>query len=327
MQSRQLKFSVFICSLFAQAPCIANAQAADYPAKPVRLVVPWPAGGGNDIVARTLSQRLTENLGQPVVVDNRAGASGMIGTGLAAHSPADGYTLLLGSVGPNAVLPNLAAKLPYDTLRDFTTVSLLANTFYVLVINPSLPAATVKDLVALAKSKPGQLTIGSSGSGTPAQMSGELFKAATGIDITHVPYKGSAAPAIEVIGGQITMTIESVSPLLPHIKAGRLRALGITAPKRSRQLPDVPTIAESGYPDVQVVGWYGMLAPTGTPPAIVTRLNRELTQILKLAEIRERLLSYGLEVVGSTPAEFAAFRQADFAHWTKIVKTTNARLE
>jgi len=325
----KINFSKFflIKLIFIQILFATIVLAENYPSKPMRLIVPWPASGGTDIVARIVSQRLAENLGQPIIVDNRAGASGMIGTGLASRSPADGYTLLLGSVGPNAVLPNLIKKLPYNTLNDFTTVSLIANTFYVLVINPTLSVNNIKELISIAKSKPGQLTIGSSGSGTPAQLSGLLFKAATGIDITHVPYKGSAAPAMEVIGGQITMTIESVSPLLPHIKSGKLKALAITALKRSRQLPDVPTIVESGYPDVQVVGWYGMLAPNKTPADIISRLNNELVLILKNNEVRDRLLNYGLEVASSTPTEFAIFRKENYDYWTKIIKKTNAKYE
>ena len=301
--------------------------AERYPERPVRLVVPWPPGGGVDIVARTLSPKLTESLGQSVVVDNRAGASGMLGTGLAARAPADGYTLLLAAAGPNAILPNLVFSLPYDTLKDFTEVTLIANTLYVLVVHPSLPVNSVRDLVALAKTKPGQLTIGSAGSGTPAHLAGELFKSATGISIVHVSYKGAAAPATEVMGGQITMTIETISPLLPQIRAGKLKALGVTSGKRTAQLPDVPTISESGYPDVAVINWYGMLAPAGTPHNVIARINRELARILQQNDVRERMFGYGLEVIGSAPAEFAAFRKSDLAHWKKIVGTTNARFE
>jgi tripartite-type tricarboxylate transporter receptor subunit TctC len=298
-----------------------------YPERPVRLVVPWPPGGGVDILARTLSPKLTDNLGQSVVVDNRAGASGMLGTALAARAPADGYTLLLAAAGPNAILPSLVPSLPYNTLKDFTEVTLIANTLYVLVVHPSLPVNSIRDLVAFAKTKPGQLTIGSAGSGTPAHLSGELFKAATGISIVHVAYKGAAAPVTEVMGGQITMTIETISPLLPHIRAGKLKALGVTSGKRTAQLPGVPTIAESGYPDVEVINWYGMLAPAGTPNNVIARINRELAGILQRPEIRERMLGYGLEILGSAPAEFAAFRKTDLAHWKKIVETTNARFD
>jgi tripartite-type tricarboxylate transporter receptor subunit TctC len=306
---------------------VCPAWAERYPERPVRLVVPWPPGGGVDILARTLSPKLTENLGYSVVVDNRAGASGMLGTALAARAPADGYTLLLAAAGPNAILPNLVPSLPYNTLKDFTEVTLIANTLYVLVVHPSLLANSIRDLVVFAKTKPGQLTIGSAGSGTPAHLSGELFKAATGISIVHVAYKGAAAPVTEVMGGQITMTIETISPLLPHIRAGKLKALGVTSGKRTTQLPDVPTISESGYPEVEVINWYGMLAPAGTPHNVIARINRELTAILQRPEIRERMLGYGLEVLGSAPADFAAFRKTDLAHWKKIVETTNARFE
>jgi tripartite-type tricarboxylate transporter receptor subunit TctC len=317
-------------TIIAACSCLwfaSSAGAERYPERPVRLIVPWPPGGGVDILARTLSPKLTESLGQSVVVDNRAGASGMLGTGLAARSPADGYTLLLAAAGPNAILPSLVASLPYDSFKDFAEVTLIANTLYVLVVHPAMQVNSVRDLVAFAKSRPGQLTIGSAGSGTPAHLAGELFKAATGISIVHVSYKGAAAPVTEVMGGQISMTIETISPLLPHIRGGKLKALGVTSGKRTAQLPDVPTIAESGYPDVEVINWYGLLAPAGTPHGAIARLNRELTRILQQPEVRDRMLGYGLEVLGSPSAEFSAFRKTDFAHWKKIVATTHARFE
>lgn len=303
------------------------AHAQDYPARPLRLIVPWPPGGGVDIAARTIGPKLSENLGQPVVVDNRAGAAGMIGTGLAARAPADGHTILLGAAGPNAIVPTLNPKAPYDALKDFAEVSHFANTIYVMVVNPTLPVDSIKQLVALAKAKPAQLTIGSSGTATPAFISGELFRVAAAINVTPVFYKGAAAPVIEVLAGQITMAIETISPILPHVRAGKLRALGVTSSRRSTQMPEVPTIAESGFPGFEVINWYGVLAPAGTPRNAIMRLNSEMTRIVKTPETRDRLISYGLEVVTSTPEEYTAFRKADLTKWARIVKDINLRYE
>ncbi len=319
-------YCVLACCL-AHTLLIVPAHAQSYPARPIRLIVPWPPGGGVDIAARTLGPKLSENLAQSVVVDNRAGAAGMIGTGLAARAAADGYTILLGAAGPNAIVPILNPKAPYDALKDFTEVSHFANTVYVMVVSPSLPAESIKQLVALAKAKPAQLTIGASGTATPAHISGELFRVAAGISLTPVFYKGAAGAVIDVLGGQISMTIETISPALPHVRAGKLRALGVTASRRSTQLPDVPTIAESGFPGFEVINWYGVLAPAGTPRHAITRLNREITQITKAPETRDRLVSYGLEVVTSTPEEYTAFRKADLIKWAKIVKAINLKYE
>jgi tripartite-type tricarboxylate transporter receptor subunit TctC len=224
-------------------------------------------------------------------------------------------------------VPVLNPKAPYDALKDFAEVSHFANTIYVMVVNPSLPADSIKQLVALAKTRPAQLTIGASGTATPAHIAGELFRVAAGISLTPVFYKGAAGAVIDVLGGQITMTIETISPALPHVKAGKLKALGVTSSRRSAQLPDVPTIAESGFPGFEVVNWYGVLAPAGTPRHAITRLNSELTRIVKTAETRDRLISYGLEVVTSTPEEYTAFRKADLMKWAKIVKEINLRYE
>ena len=314
----------FAHALFALT---AETQAQDYPTRPLRLIVPWPPGGGVDIAARTLGPRLAEHLAQSVVVDNRAGAAGMIGSGLAARAPADGYTILLGAAGPNAIVPTLNPKAPYDALKDFAEVSHFANTIYVMVVNPSLPADSIKQLVALAKAKPAQLTIGASGTATPAHISGELFRVAAGITLTPVFYKGAAGAVIDVLGGQISMTIETISPALPHVRAGKLRALGVTSSRRSAQLPDVPTIAESGYPGFEVINWYGVLAPAGTPRPVITRLNSEITRIVKTPDTRDRLISYGLDVVTSSPEEYTAFRKADLSKWAKIVKDINLKYE
>ena len=301
--------------------------AQNFPVRPLRLLVPWAPGGAADILARTVAQKMGENWSQQVVVDNRPGANGIIGTELAARAPADGYTLLMGATGPNSVLPSLVAKLPYDAIKDFAPVSLIATTTYVLSVHPSLPVSSVKDLVALAKSKPGQFTFGSPGAGTPNHLSGEMFKAASGIDMQHVPYKGSALVITDVIGGQITMAFENIAPVLPHIRSGKLKALAISAPKRSALLPEVPTVAESGFPGFQAVGWFGLLVPGNTPQSVIARLNTETVRILKLPDVRERLLGIGVEIHGSTVEEFAVFEKTELEKWARVVKSANVRLE
>ena len=312
-----------VCAL-AAAPA---ALAQEFPQRPLRMIVPWAPAGAADILARTLSQKMSENWSQQVVVDNRPGANGIIGTEMAARAPADGYTMLMGATGPNSVLPSLVAKLPYDALKDFAPVSLVATTTYVLSVNPALPVNSVKDLIALAKSKPGQFTFGSPGAGTPNHLSGEMFKAATGIDMQHVPYKGSAPVITDVIGGQITLAFENIAPVLPHIKSGRLKALAISAPKRTTLLPDVPTVAESGFPGFQAVGWFGVLVPGSMPKNVIGRLNAETVRILKLPDVRERLLGMGAEIHGSTPEEFGAFEKTEIEKWAKVIKSANVRLE
>jgi tripartite-type tricarboxylate transporter receptor subunit TctC len=312
-----------ICTIIAAPGVIAQ----DFPTRPLRMIVPWAPAGAADILARTLSQKMAEHWNQQVVVDNRPGANGVIGTELAARAPADGYTLLMGATGPNSVLPSLVAKLPYDALKDFAPVSLVATTTYVLSVNPSLPVNSVKDLIAYAKSKPGQLTFGSPGAGTPNHLSGEMFKAATGIDMQHVPYKGSAPVITDIMGGQITLAFENIAPVLPHIKSGRLKALAISASKRSALLPDIPTVAESGFPGFQAVGWFGVLAPAGTPHDAIARLNAETVRVLKLADVRERLSGLGAEIIGSTVEDFATFEKSEIEKWAKVVKSANVHIE
>ena len=321
---RRLVVAVCTCTYTWFTPSVC---AQSYPTKPIRLIVPWPPGGGVDISARTIGPKLSESLGQPVVVDNRGGAAGMIGTEVAARAPADGYTILHGAAGPNHILPLLNPKAPYGPLNDFAEVAHFANTVYVMVVHPSLPAKNIKELIALAKTRPGQLTVGASGTATPAHISSELFRVAAGISMTQVFYKGAAGAVIDVLGGQITMTIETISPALPHVKAGKLRALGVTSAKRSTQLPEVPTIAESGFPGFEVINWYGILIPARAPREVITRLNREITRIVKTPETRERLIGYGLEPVESTPEEYTAFRKADVAKWARTIKEINLRYE
>ena len=317
-------FAVVFCALLSP---LASAAAPEYPEKPIRWVVPWPPGGGVDITTRTLSPALSEALGQSLIVENRPGASGMVGTSFAAKAPPDGYTILTGAAGPNAILQHLNPKVPYDGLRDFGSVVYIANTLYVLVVHPTLPAKNVQELIALAKTRPGELTIGSAGSGTPAHLAGYFLATLSGVKLVHVSYKGAAGPAIDVISGHIVMTIETISPLLPHLRAGKLKALGVTSRKRSSQLPAVPTIAESGLKDYEIVNWYGLLVPAGTPAAAIEKLNRSASHVLARADVRERLVASGLEIVGSTSEEFGKFRQADFEKWGRVVRTANIKFE
>jgi tripartite-type tricarboxylate transporter receptor subunit TctC len=299
---------------------IGAVSAQQYPSKPIRLIVPFAPGGGTDIVARTVGLKLGEALNQAVVVDNRAGAAGTIGTDLVAKSAADGYTLLMGSNGPMAITPGFQAKLPYDPLRDFAPVALVTTMPFLLVVHPSLPVRSVKDLVALAKSRPGQLNYASPGSGSSTHLAAELFKAMAGIDIVHIPYKGVAPAATDLISGQVQMMSGDLSTLLPHVKAGKMRALAITAAKRSALVPDMPTIGESGVPGYETSGWFGILAPSATPREIVARLNSEIVKGLSSADVRERLAALGGEVAGGSPEQFAAYLRQEIAKWGKLIQ-------
>ena len=301
--------------------------AQTYPSKPLRFVVPFAAGGGRDLVARTVAAKLTETLGQTVVVDNRAGAAGTIGTDVVAKSPPDGHTLLLGSSGPLAINPTLYAKLPYDAARDFAPVSLVTVMPFVLVVHPTLPVKSVKELIALAKARPNQLNYGSPGSGSTTHLANELLKSMTGIGIVHVPYKGVAPAATDLISGQVQMMSGDLSTLLPHVRSGRMRALAVTGAKRSTLLPQVPTVAEAGVEGYEASGWFGVLVPAATPPAIVERLNSAIAKGLAAPDARERLGALGGEVVGGTPEQFAAHVRGESAKWSKLIKALGLRAD
>jgi tripartite-type tricarboxylate transporter receptor subunit TctC len=317
-----------VCGLLTQVAFAASLYAQDFPTRPIRLIVPWPPGGGTDTTARNMGPKMAELLGQPLVIDNRPGASGLIGTELSARAPADGYTILFAAAGPNAILPVLMPKAPYEALKDFSEVSLFAYTLYVMVVHASSPANSIKELVALAKAKPGQVTMGTSGRGTPAYISGAMLKRAAGIDVNPVFYKGAAGPVVEVLGRHITLAIVTIPTIMSHVRAGRLKALAVTAAKRSTQMPGVPTVAESGYPGFEVINWYGILAPAGVPRNVVTRLNEVVDQTAKTPEVRKSLVTSGLEVLDSkTPEEYAAFRKADLAKWKRVVKEIDLKLE
>jgi tripartite-type tricarboxylate transporter receptor subunit TctC len=319
---------VFAAGLFF-ALCVMGdrAHAQTYPNKSIRLIVPFPPGGPADILSRAIGQKLTESWGQQVVVDNRAGAGGAIGSELAAKAAPDGYTLLMGFVGTHAINPSLYSRLPYDNVKSFEPVSLVATATIILVLHPSLPAKSVKELIALAKSKPGELTFGSPGNGTPQHLAGELFNTMAGVKMTHVPFKGAVPAISDLLGGRISLVFSSAPPALPHVATGKLRALAVTSGKRSVVSPDLPTVAESGLPGFEVINWYGVLAPARTPKSIVDKLNTEIAKIMKMPDVKERLSSVGIEAFSSTPAQFASFIKDETAKWAKVVKFSGARLD
>jgi tripartite-type tricarboxylate transporter receptor subunit TctC len=312
---------------FIFAALATGALAQAFPNKPIRIVVPFPAGGTTDVLARAAAQKLTDTLGQPALVDNRPGAGGNIGAELVAKSPPDGYTLLMGTVGTHAINPALYPKLPYDHVRDFAPVILVAGVPNVLVVNPSLPVNSVQELVAYAKANPGKLNFASSGSGTSIHLSGELFKTAAGLSMTHVPYKGSSPALMDLIGGQVQLMFDNLPSALPQIKAGKLKALGVTSRERAPALPDVPTIAESGFPGFEASSWFGLLAPAGTPQPVIAKLNVEVAKWLASPEAKEKLLAQGANAAGGTPEDFAKHIAAETAKWQKVVKESGAKVD
>jgi len=306
---------------------IGAVGAQTYPAKPVRLIVPFAPGGGTDILARILCQRLTEAMGQPFIVENRGGAGGIIGAELAAKSPADGYTLLLGSPGSLAINPALLPRMNYDSLRDFAPITLATISAFTLVIHPSLPVKSVKDLVALARAKSGQLNYGSGGNGSVAHFSVEQFKALAGINIVHVPYKGSAPSLTDLVAGQLQMTIENMPVTLPHVRSGRLRMLAVGTKTRSAFVPDLPTISEAGVPGYESSTAFGVLAPAKTSPAIVALLNTELVKALRSPDTREKLTGLTMEPVGGTPEQYSTHIKEELAKYARIVKAAGIKAD
>ena len=309
----------------AQTP--ASSPGQTYPARPLRFVVPFAPGGGTDLVARTIAQRLSESVGQPVVVDNRPGAGGVIGAELAARPPADGYTILLGSPGPLTINPNLLARVPYDTLRDFAPITLATISPFILVLHPSVPAGSVKELVALAKSKPGQLNYGSAGNGSVGHFSAEQFKALAGVNLVHIPYKGSAPAVTDLVGGRLQLMFENLPTILPHVRSGKLKMLAVGTKARSALVPEYPTIHEAGVPGYESSTAFGVLAPAKTPVAVINRLNREIVKALQSPDQREKLSGLGLEAVGGTPQQYSAHLKDELAKYGRIVKTAGIRLD
>ena len=315
--SAGLAAALLACAAYAQDASTGSGQV--YPSRPVRVVVPFAPGGPNDIIVRLVAQKLADSWGQPFLVENRAGAGGNIGTDHVAKSVPDGYTLL--SAGPGSLIINpLIGKVPYDTERDFAPVTLMARAPNALVAHPSLPARSVKELIALARAHPGAINYGSGGSGSTPHLSAALFAAMAGVELTHVPYKGTAPATADLIGGQVQIAFLGIPAVLPHLKSGRLKVLAVTGLHRSPELPDVPTVDESGVPGYEVSPWYGLLAPAGTPRAIVGRLGAEATKIVRNAEMREKLAAQGAEAAGSTPEEYAAVIRADTATWARVIE-------
>jgi tripartite-type tricarboxylate transporter receptor subunit TctC len=300
---------------------------AAYPDKPIRLVVPFPAGGATDVMARGLAQRLGERLGQAIVVDNRAGAGGGVGAEAVATSPADGYTLLFSTMGVLAINPSLYKSLRYDPLKSFQPISLTHATANMLVVHPSVPAKNVKELIAYAKTNPGKLTFGSAGNGTSSHLSGELFKSMAGVDITHVPYKGTGPALTDLLAGRISLMIDTVSVHVENVNSGKVRALGVTGAKRTPTLPNLPSLAESGLQGYEVSIWLGVLAPSGIPRQVVDRLNSEIGKVMSDPEMKAQLARTGIEPLHSTPTEFAAVIKGDTVKWSRVVKSSGATID
>jgi tripartite-type tricarboxylate transporter receptor subunit TctC len=300
--------------------------AQGYPSKPLRIVVGFPAGGPIDIVARLMAPRLSEALGQQVVVDNRGGANGMIGTEFVAKSAPDGYTMILASTGL-AINPNLYPKMPYDTLRDLAPVTLVTSTPELFVVHPSVPAKTMKDMIALAKARPGQINIASPGSGGLPHLALELLKTAARIDVIHVPYKGAAPAVTDLLGGQVSGLIADLPVLQPHIVSGRLRALAVASPKRSKLLAEVPTMTEQGLPSVEAINWYGVLVAAKTPPEVIAKLRDAIVKSLNDADLREKLVSRGADPIPGSSEQFAAFLKDELTKWGRIAKESGAKID
>jgi tripartite-type tricarboxylate transporter receptor subunit TctC len=307
-------------------PCAMPAWSQAWPDHAIRLVVTFPAGGGADFVGRAIAPKLSEALGQSVVVENRAGANGAIGDEAVARSAADGYTLLLGAAGALTIAPHLT-KLSVDTFKDLTPVALVASSPFVLVVNPSVPAKTVAELTALAKASPGKYNFGSSGTGGAPHLAGELYKSIAGIDIVHVPYKGLAPAITDALGGRVQVLFADVGLVAQHVKAGKLRALAVTGAKRSEALPDVPTMIEAGVPGYTAGTWYGVLAPTGTSPAIIKRVNAEIDRALASPDLREQFANHSVVPAGGSPQDFASLIRSDYDKWGKVIKDANIKVE
>ncbi|MEO7728776.1 MAG: tripartite tricarboxylate transporter substrate binding protein [Burkholderiales bacterium] len=303
-----------------------TAMAQSYPTKPIRLIVPFSAGGPADLLGRLIGEKLQRSLGQTIVVINKDGAGTILGVDMAAKASPDGYTLLLGNVAM-VINSSTGKRLPYDMQRDLQPVSIAFTQPLILVINPALPIANLKEFIAYAKANPGKLKYGSSGIGTSIHLTSELFRNAVGIELTHIPYKGAAPALTDLLGGQIDLMFPGITPVVAHVKSGRLRALGLTSRKRSTALPDVPTMDELGVANFESIGWYGVLVPAGTPKNIVTRLNRELVAALNQPDLKERLASQGGDAVSSTPEQFAAFIAVELRKWTGVMRSANIQID
>ena len=323
MNSRKHYFVLLIVALC----CAAFPALAEYPDKPVKIIVPYPPGGTTDILARVIAQRLGERLKQSFIVENRGGASGAIGTQAVAKSPADGYTLCMGTIGTHGINSALFKNLPYDAVKDFAPITIVGSTPNVLMVNPSVPAKTLAELLALARAKPGGLNFGSTSQGGSPHMSGELLKSMTGVDIAHIPYKGAGPMLIDLIGGQVQLGFDNLPSSIGHIRSGKLRAIAVTTAKRFPGAPEIPTMAESGVPGYEVSAWFGLLAPAGTPKPVIDALYTNIAAILKQPEVVKQLFDLGAEPGGNTPEAYARQIAADVEKWKKVVAATGVKAE
>ena len=324
MNRRPSRVALLVAAVVLAAAMPALAQ--DYPNRPIRFIVPYPPGGGTDVVARIMSEALAADLGQPIIIDNRGGAAGNVGTDIAAKAPADGYNILF-TLSSHTINPKLYDKLPFDVEKDFVPISLAAMIPQILVVHPSVPANNVKELIALAKAQPGKLNYASVGTGSPGHIAGELFKLRTGIDIVHIPYKGGGPAVTDTIGGQVQLLFVSMPAAWQFVKAGRLKAIAVTSATRSATAPEVPTFVESGVPDFVVDSWYGALAPAKTPPAVVARLNAAFVKVLDMPQVTEKLMAQGAEAASSTPAEFDRVIKDELAKWEYVIRAANIKPE
>jgi len=318
---------VRIAVLLGAALISTSVSALDYPSRPIRYIVPFAPGGPTDIMSRAFAEKIGAAWGQQVVVDNRGGAGGTIGAEVVARSAPDGYTVMIGHVGTHAINVSLYQKVGYDPVKDFQPISLLATLPFVLVVNAGLAPRNVKELLVLARAKPGSINFASAGSGGPTHLAGEMFKSAAAIDIVHIPYKGNAAALTDLAGGQVQMMFSNMLTAMPHVRTGRLRALAVSTAKRSPQAPDLPTVAESGVPGFDVTPWYGVLAPAGLPAPLVAKWNREIVRIVPLPDMKEKFVAQGIDLASSTPAEFGALIKSEIPKWRKVVKDTGAKAD
>ena len=328
-QVKTMRLSVVCARLMAAAMACAaiGGWAQPYPAKPIRIIVPFPAGGTADIMARVVGQKMTETWGQQVLIDNRSGAGGNIAADLAAKSAPDGYTLFLCTVGTHAVHQTLYEKLPFDPIKDFSAVAYIAGVPNVVVVHPSIPVKSVKELIGFIKARPGRINFGSSGTGSSVHMSGEMLKVMAGLDMTHIPYKGNPQAVTDLMAGQIELMITNMPSVIPYIQSGRLRALAVTTKARSPALPDLPTMEEAGLPGYESSAWFGLVSPAAVPRDIVSKLNAEVMRIVGLEDVKRNLASQGAYPLAMTPDEFGAFMKAETAKWAKIVKASGARAD
>ncbi|HKQ27852.1 MAG TPA: tripartite tricarboxylate transporter substrate binding protein [Burkholderiales bacterium] len=313
---------------FIAIVCIAfGAMAQPYPSKPIRVIVPAPPASAPDFLSRLLAPKLGDLWGQPLVIENVLGAGGNIGTDRVAKAPADGYTLLFNTIGPIGVNVSMYTNLPFDPVKDFAPITLVAKVPNILVVHPSVPVKSVRELIAYAKQNPGKLRYGSPGSGTSNHLSAELLKLMAGIDLLHIPYKSSAQMTTDILGGQVEVVFHNAPVLLPHVKSGALRGLGITSTARNPSAPELPPIAEAGVPGFEVTAWFGFMAPASTPPAVINKIHNDVVRVLALQDVHDRMLTQAAEPIGSTPQEYAAFINAEIAKWAKVVKQSGAKVE